>query len=32
MDYWDLLAATFAGNPYVVGYDTINEPFPGNAY
>ena len=28
--YWDHTSARFANNPYVVGYDPINEPFPGN--
>jgi aryl-phospho-beta-D-glucosidase BglC (GH1 family) len=26
------VAARFAANPYVVGYDPINEPFPANIY
>lgn len=28
--YWDHTSAAFANNPYVVGYDPLNEPFPGN--
>jgi len=28
--FWNHTSATFAGNPYVVGFDPINEPFPGN--
>lgn len=28
--YWDATSARFAGNPYVVGYDPLNEPFPAN--
>jgi hypothetical protein len=32
MGYWDKVAATFSNNPYVVGYDPINEPFPSNPY
>lgn len=30
--FWDKVAAAFAKNPYVVGYDPINEPFPGDPY
>ena len=26
------MAARFAANPYVIGYDPINEPFPANIY
>jgi hypothetical protein len=32
LGYWDKVAATFSNNPYVVGYDPINEPFPANEY
>jgi len=28
--FWDATSARFAGNPYVVGYDPINEPFAAN--
>jgi|Transcript_30199 hypothetical protein len=28
--YWDATSARFAKNPYVVGYDPLNEPFPAN--
>lgn len=28
--YWDKVSERFANNPYVVGYDPFNEPFPGN--
>ena len=28
--YWDTVSARFANNPYVVGYDPINEPMPAN--
>jgi len=28
--YWDATSARFASNPYVVGYDPLNEPFPAN--
>lgn len=30
--YWTKVASRFANNPYVVGYDPINEPFPANIY
>jgi endoglycosylceramidase len=30
VDYWDHVSARFANNPYVVGYDPLNEPFPAN--
>jgi len=30
--YWDVVAEAFAENPYVVGYDPINEPFPSNYF
>ena len=29
--YWQKLAETFRGNPYIVAYELINEPFVGNA-
>lgn len=32
MNYWVKVAKRFAGNPYVVGFDPINEPFPSNIY
>ena len=28
--YWDRVSQRFSGNPYVVGYDPLNEPFPAN--
>ena len=28
--FWDATSSRFAGNPYVVGYDPINEPFAAN--
>lgn len=28
--YWDFTSARFAGNPYVVGYDPLNEPYAAN--
>ena len=28
--YWDVTSARFAGNPFVVGYDPINEPGASN--
>jgi endoglycosylceramidase len=30
VDYWDITSARFAANQYVVGFDPLNEPFPGN--
>lgn len=30
MSYWDHVSRRFAKNPYVVGYDPLNEPFPAN--
>ncbi len=30
-DYWTKIALRFRGNPYVIGYELINEPFVGNA-
>jgi len=30
VDYWDVTSAALANNPYVVGFDPLNEPFPGN--
>ncbi len=29
---WKHVAQHFAGNPYVLGYELINEPFPGSDY
>lgn len=28
--FWDATSSRFAGNPYVVGYDPLNEPSPAN--
>jgi hypothetical protein len=28
--YWDKVSARFGTNPFVVGFDPLNEPFPGN--
>ena len=28
--YWDHVSKRFASNPYVLGYDPLNEPFPAN--
>lgn len=30
--YWDKVSASFASNPYVIGYDPINEPFPSDYF
>jgi len=32
IDYWKAVASRFANNPYVLGYDPLNEPFPSNMY
>jgi endoglycosylceramidase len=29
---WKHVAARFGGRPYVMGYDLLNEPWPGSAY
>jgi len=30
VDYWNVTAHALAQNPYVVGFDPLNEPFFGN--
>jgi hypothetical protein len=30
VDYWDITSKTLTKNPYVVGFDPLNEPYPGN--
>lgn len=30
--YWDKIASVYKNNPYIIGYDPLNEPFPGNVY
>lgn len=30
--YWDQVHSQFASNPYILGYDLLNEPWPGNFY
>ena len=32
IQFWVKVAQRFAGNPFVVGFDPINEPFPSNIY
>lgn len=32
IDFWKHLAKTFKGNPYIIGYDIWNEPFPGGLW
>ena len=32
MSFWGSVASAFTNNPYVIGYDPINEPFPANIY
>lgn len=31
-NYWIEIAKTFTQNPYVLAYEIINEPWPGNMY
>jgi len=28
--YWNHVSSYFSNNPYVIGFDPINEPFPSN--
>lgn len=30
VNFWDHVSMRLAKNPYVVGYDPLNEPFPAN--
>jgi len=32
INYWKKVAQRFASNPYVIGYDPLNEPYPSNVY
>ena len=32
VNYWKRVAERFAKNPYIVGYDPLNEPFPSNMF
>ena len=31
-NYWKKVASTFKDNPYVIGFELVNEPWPGNLY
>jgi len=30
VDFWDYTSKALTSNPYVVGFDPLNEPYPGN--
>lgn len=30
-EMWKFIAARYSNNPYVIGYDVLNEPFPGSS-
>lgn len=30
LEYWDRVSSRFASNPYVIGFDPINEPLPSS--
>jgi endoglycosylceramidase len=30
VNYWKAVSQRYANNPYIIGYDPINEPFPSN--
>ncbi len=30
--YWEKVASKFANNQWVLAYELLNEPFPGNLY
>ena len=32
VNFWKAVSQKLAGNPYVLGYDPLNEPFPSNMY
>jgi endoglycosylceramidase len=32
MAYWEIVAAKFANNPYVIGYEPVNEPYSSSLY
>ena len=32
INYWLKLASVFKGNAYVIGYDILNEPYPGGVF
>ena len=31
-NYWEAVASTIGNNPYILGYDLFNEPWPGDFY
>lgn len=31
-EYWGVVSKALSPNPYVIGYDPLNEPWPGNFY
>jgi endoglycosylceramidase len=31
-NYWKEVARAFKENPYVIGFELVNEPWPGNLY
>ena len=32
LKFWEVVADRFKSNPYVLGYELINEPWAGNVY
>ena len=31
LSYWDVVSEFFSNNRYVIGFDPLNEPYPGDA-